>query len=158
MTSSDRQDLSGQVVGANLTWHERNIRRREKATADGGQEPLSLELDVNGGVQEARDGKSPAIWVRQRAQSAGGTVDGTFDVTVLFRMQEDFPVSDDELVEEFIRVIGFDYVLGFVRGAFADGAQSLGLRPYLIPVIDPAGEFLEQIENDGPSEEESGDK
>lgn len=150
MSDPVREGLSSQVVGANLTWHERSVRRREEKQETSG--PVPIEIGVSVGVQEPHDEKAPAIWVRQRVEAMQGRLEATYEVTVLFRLQNDFPVNDDAIVRDFVRLVGFDYVLGFVRGALADGARSLGLSPPLIPTFDPEVHGL-----DGDDEVEGAD-
>lgn len=145
------EDLINQVVGADLTWYERSARRREdNESKDGAKEPRALEEDseseddaeesspfeltIRVGTNEEHD-DPPHIRVRERIEMVRDGLESAYDLAVTFRMASDFPTNDPEALGEFVDRVGFEYVLGLIRGAFNDGSRMMGVRPPILPAV-----------------------
>ncbi|BBZ51239.1 hypothetical protein H7H82_21410 [Mycobacterium heidelbergense] len=136
------EDLINRVVGADLTWYERSSRRREESESEGDdkseendEELTPFELAVRVGTNVENDHSTPHIRVRERIEMFKNGLESAYDLEVTFRMESGFPTNDDEALGAFVDTVGFDYVLGMIRGAFNDGARVMGIQPPVIPAV-----------------------
>lgn len=138
-------ELIDQVIGADWTWYERSSRKledkdqNEDGEGDGSDEndddSTPFELTVKIGTDTSNKETPPHIRIRQRIEMVNKGLASVYDVAVTFRLKPEFPTDDFEALGQFVDRIGFDYVLGLIRGAFNDGARAMGIEPPLIPAV-----------------------
>ncbi|WP_283608691.1 hypothetical protein [Mycolicibacterium poriferae] len=145
MPSTDAATLINQVTAARLHWHERSVRRlsaeddvRKSRVADD-DFGLTFSIAVR---RPLPDDESQQLHVRGRLDTTDAKFAYKYEVTVTFDMLVDFPITDFNVLKAFNENVAFNYVLGFLRSAYLDGAQSMGmLNPALIPAVDMSGAF-----------------
>lgn len=143
---ADRQHLIDQVVNADWTWFERANRRMEAEDDDsdgaseaaGDEEPEDdhpLEISVTVGIRRPQGEAPPEVRIRERMTTQHEVIASTLDVEVRFKMDAEFPIDDNDVVKAFVDNVAGEYVLGFLRSAYADDCRTMGIEPPLVPAI-----------------------
>lgn len=135
MTGSATGRTEPSVTSAQLRWYERTVRRYFGDDLDVRVErEEEYEVRLHVGRQSAEDGSPAAVIVRERLEAELANATLCLEVGVNFELGGILNVSSED-AERFVATIGFDYVLGLLRGAVVDSLRSVGLPAALLPVM-----------------------
>lgn len=128
-------------VGATVRWHERSVKRYyddDPRTEKGGDGKFDLAVSVSVSPVEGQgdDEAKPAITIREGITIELGQGTVTVDAAVRFFFHKGADLSDEHVVDQFVRDTGTEYVAGILRGALLDLPQSIGMEPALLPIIE----------------------
>lgn len=136
-------DLQDRIVAANLRWHNRSTVRK---WPDAGPSPFGVEFSGGENETEHRGAKvamsvlvgttddgSPVVQLRAAVQLNDDRRYCLQDCEVRFHLSGPGVEPTDDELRTMVAGWGAEYILGYLRGALADGARSVGLAAPVLP-------------------------
>ncbi|MEP9391188.1 hypothetical protein ABLE92_07710 [Gordonia sp. VNQ95] len=141
--------LQDRVTGANIRWHCRSVIRRwadDNTPAPFGTEfiVVTAEDDQPDGVSVALsvktsdkgDGRDhPTVRVRGAVQVVDDQMVSLQDCEVRFHLGNDSSAPAEHELRDMLTGWGAEYLFGYLRGAVADSARSVGLAAPVLPTM-----------------------
>lgn len=131
------------IRGAALRWYERRIQRfydEERSARDNLDDDVELGLSFRTSPAE-KTGKGMTIQIQIKLEGELPDASFRYDCGVQFLTTR--TEISDPAIREFAHARGGEYVLGYIRGALADGSRSVGLDAIVLPFFklpDPESE------------------
>ncbi len=141
-------NLVERIESSGVRWHERSVVRHrpdsvdppwriEGRSSDPDDEGLTIRIAT---VVEGPTASRPQVVLSVRGDLVIEIANMTarFDCECRFRLSEGVPVPTRDDRQAFLMDTAIDYLLGYLRGALADAARSVGLSAPMIPPHETA--------------------